>query len=191
MYRLFNIFFVTFWKTRQHVQIQDANTMFTRYYQSQQDICVDETLVGTRGRTAMLQYIPSKQLKFWVKIWVLVESATDIRISRKTTTGTVTSGVCQRTSVVLHLSRKSELLVRGYHVYVIVFPHLLNLPRFCCAWGLFLMAQLNIIGEFHPPPGSQYAREHNIHAPKTYYAFCGPQGNEKKRHVRFFVGFLL
>lgn len=87
MYRLFNIFFVTFWKTRQHmhVQVQDANTMFTRYYQSQQDICVDETLVGTRGRAAMLQYIPSKHLKFWVKIWVLVESATDIRISRKTT----------------------------------------------------------------------------------------------------------
>lgn len=75
---------------------------------------------------------------------------------------------------------------------MIVFPHLLNLPRFCCAWGLFLMAQLIIIGEFHPPSGSQYtAREHNIHAPKTYYAFCGPQGNEKKRHVRFFVGFLL
>lgn len=85
MYRLFNIFFVTFWKTRQHVQVQDANTMFTRYYQSQQDICVDETLLGTRGRTTMLQYIPSKHSKFWVKIWVLVESATDIRISRKTT----------------------------------------------------------------------------------------------------------
>lgn len=53
------------------------------------------------------------------------------------------------------------------------------------------MAQLNIIGEFHPPSGSQYtAREHNIHAPKTYYAFCGPQGNEKKRPVRFFGGVL-
>lgn len=187
MYRLFNIFFVTFWKTRQHVQVQDANTMFTRYYQSQQDICVDETLLGTRGRTAMLQYIPSKHLKFWVKIWVLVESATNIRISRKTTSHF--GGLPENFGCVALVEEKWTF---GAWILVIVFPHLLNLPRFCCAWGLFLMAQLIIIGEFHPPSGSQYtAREHNIHAPKTYYAFCGPQGNEKKRHVRFFVGFLL
>lgn len=93
-----------------------ANTMFTRYYQPQQDICVDETIVGTRGRTAMLQYIPLKHSKFVVKVWVLAESTTGYIVRISCYLGKkfkpVTSGVCQGTSVVLDLLRESELLGR-------------------------------------------------------------------------------
>ena len=39
-------------------------------------MAVDKTLVATKGRTKMLQYIPSKATKFGVKFWVLAESST-------------------------------------------------------------------------------------------------------------------
>lgn len=127
--------------------------MFTRYYQPQKDICVDETLVGTRGRTAMLQYIPSKHSKFGVKFWVLAESATGYIVRMSCYLGKkfqpVTSGVCQETSVVLDLLRESELLGRGYHVFAIIFSLLSNLPRLCCAWEHFLLSQLDLTDEFH------------------------------------------
>ena len=53
-----------------------ANRMFKRYFVPRREIAVDETLVATKGRTPMLQYIPSKTAKFGVKIWVLAESLT-------------------------------------------------------------------------------------------------------------------
>jgi len=43
-----------------------------------QNVAVDESLVATRGRTAMLQYIPTKPAKFGVKFWVLGESASGL-----------------------------------------------------------------------------------------------------------------
>lgn len=98
-----------------------ANTLFRRHYQPQQDVCVDETLVGTRGRTAMLQYIPSKHSKFGIKFWVLAESATGYIIRMTCYLGKkfqpVTSGACQGTTVVMDLLRESSLLGRGYHVF--------------------------------------------------------------------------
>lgn len=54
--------------------LDHANMMFKRFYTPESNITVDETLVATRGRTALLQYIPSKAAKFGVKFWVLAES---------------------------------------------------------------------------------------------------------------------
>ena len=34
----------------------------------------DESLISTKGRTEMLQYIPSKAAKYGVKLWLIVES---------------------------------------------------------------------------------------------------------------------
>lgn len=98
-----------------------ANTLFRRHYQPQQDVCVDETLVGTRGRTAMLQYIPSKHSRFCIKFWVLAESATGYMIRMTCYLGNtfqpVKSGACQGTTVVMYLLRESPHLGRGYHVF--------------------------------------------------------------------------
>ena len=50
------------------------NTQSQRYYVPEQQLSVDESLVSTKGRTQMLQYIPSKAAKFGVKLWLIVES---------------------------------------------------------------------------------------------------------------------
>ena len=52
------------------------NRLFKYHYKPRRDLSIDETLIASRGRTAMLQYIPTKVAKYGVKFWVLAESAT-------------------------------------------------------------------------------------------------------------------
>ncbi|CAC5411670.1 unnamed protein product [Mytilus coruscus] len=52
------------------------NAKFKQYYTPNQSLSIDESLIGTRGRSIMIQYIPSKAAKFGVKLWVLAESIT-------------------------------------------------------------------------------------------------------------------
>ena len=56
--------------------IDFANRKFLHYYNPRRELSVDESLVGTKGKTSMLQYIPSKRSRFGVKFWMLVESVT-------------------------------------------------------------------------------------------------------------------
>jgi hypothetical protein len=47
-----------------------------RKFLPRRELSVDESLVGTKGKTSMLQYIPSKRSRFGVKFWMLIESVT-------------------------------------------------------------------------------------------------------------------
>ncbi|XP_049892813.1 piggyBac transposable element-derived protein 4-like [Epinephelus moara] len=40
------------------------------------EVCVDEMLIGFRGRCPFLQYMPSKPDKYGLKVWVLCECFT-------------------------------------------------------------------------------------------------------------------
>ncbi|XP_053408986.1 piggyBac transposable element-derived protein 4-like [Mercenaria mercenaria] len=98
-----------------------ANRMFQHYYTPSRNLSIDETLVATRGKTSMLQYIPTKRAKFGVKFWVLADSLN----------GYVQKMTCylgkrfepaivglQGTRVVLDLLSNCNLLNKGYHVVV-------------------------------------------------------------------------
>ncbi|VDI00508.1 Hypothetical predicted protein [Mytilus galloprovincialis] len=54
--------------------VKQTNRKFLRFYNPRRELAVDEFLVGTKGKTSMLQYIPSKRSRFGVKFWMLVES---------------------------------------------------------------------------------------------------------------------
>lgn len=47
---------------------------FKRYYTPNIELSIDESLVGTKARTVMTQYIPTKANKFGIKLWMLVEA---------------------------------------------------------------------------------------------------------------------
>jgi hypothetical protein len=51
--------------------IDFVNRKFLHYYNPRREMSVDESLVGTKGKTSMLQYIPSKRSGFGVKFWML------------------------------------------------------------------------------------------------------------------------
>ena len=56
--------------------IDHANMRFKQFYVPQQELSIDESLVGTKARSVMTQYIPTKSHKFGIKLWLLVEAAT-------------------------------------------------------------------------------------------------------------------
>ena len=56
--------------------IDFVNSKFLHYYNPRRELSVDESLIGTKGKTSMLQYIPSKRSRFGVKFWMLIESVT-------------------------------------------------------------------------------------------------------------------
>jgi hypothetical protein len=50
--------------------IDFVNRKFLHYYNPRRELSVDESLVGTKGKTSMLQYIPSKRSRLGVKFWM-------------------------------------------------------------------------------------------------------------------------
>lgn len=55
--------------------IDHANYIFKYYYTAHQQISIDESLIGTKSRTTLQQYLPNKQHHRWgIKLWMLCDS---------------------------------------------------------------------------------------------------------------------
>ena len=90
------------------------NKQFCRFLVPERELCVDETLVPTKGHNVMRQYIPSKVAKFGIKFWMLCESATGYILQMS---DPVPAGILQGTRVVVDLLTSSSLLNKGYHIF--------------------------------------------------------------------------
>ncbi|XP_052105918.1 piggyBac transposable element-derived protein 4-like [Mytilus californianus] len=110
-----------------------GNRKFLRYYNSRRELAVDESLVGTKGKTSMLQYIPSKRSRFGLKFWMLVESVTVYVLQMDVYHGKrfdpTPAGTLQGTNVVINLMKNSHLLGKGFHVFADNFFASLNLAN--------------------------------------------------------------
>ena len=87
-------------------------------YRPHREISVDETLVPFKGRTKLLQYIPSKPHKWGIKTWTLADSATSFVYNWQLYTGKLPDdgrglGVAHR--VVMSLCQ--PVLQKGHHLY--------------------------------------------------------------------------
>ncbi|XP_046988903.1 piggyBac transposable element-derived protein 4-like [Schistocerca americana] len=57
------------------VLVDIANNAFRRYYTPHQQLSVDESLVGTKAHSQLIQYLPNKHHHRWgVKFWMLCDS---------------------------------------------------------------------------------------------------------------------
>ena len=56
--------------------LEHANMVFKRYLTPKGELSIDESFIGTKARSVMTQYIPSKSSKLGIKIWMLVQAAT-------------------------------------------------------------------------------------------------------------------
>ncbi|XP_033749267.1 piggyBac transposable element-derived protein 4-like [Pecten maximus] len=98
-----------------------VNRQFLRFIVPRRELCVDESLVSTKGHSVMRQYIPSKAAKYGVKFWLLCESASGYVLQMSVYRGRqfdpTTPGQLQGTNVVHNLLQEASLLGRGYHVF--------------------------------------------------------------------------
>ncbi|CAC5424245.1 unnamed protein product [Mytilus coruscus] len=110
-----------------------VNRKVLRYYNPRRELAVDESLVGTKEKTSMLQYIPSKRSRFGVKFWMLVESVTgyvlQMDVHHRKRFDPTPVGTLQGTNVVLNLMKNSHLLEKSFHVFADRFFASLNLAN--------------------------------------------------------------
>lgn len=87
-------------------------------YQPHREISVDETLVPFKGRTKLLQYIPSKPHKWGIKVWTLADSTSSYVYNWQLYTGKMRDdntgrGAAHR----IVMSLCEPLLQNGHHLY--------------------------------------------------------------------------
>lgn len=94
---------------------------FQASYTPSENLSIDESMVGFKGRLAFLQYMPKKPQKWGMKAWVLADSANGYIWNWKLYTGKEESvpasdlGLAHR--VVLDLLDDDRLKSKGYRVF--------------------------------------------------------------------------
>ena len=126
--------------------VDHANSVFKLHYLPSQFLSIDESLVGTCGRSSMVQYMPNKKhSRFGVKLWMIMESATKYCYQFFVYRGKKydPSPACgQGYDVVMRLLRVSNLLNRAYHVVIDNFFTSIKLCKDLFSKGTFLTGTL-------------------------------------------------
>lgn len=122
------------------------NAKSKQYYTPSQSLSIDESLIGTRGRSIMIQYIPSKAAKFGVKLWVLAESVTGYIVHLNVYKGKrydpTPAGMLQGSYVVNSLLDSCHFFNKYYHVVTDSFFTSLDLAKELLRKGTFLTGTL-------------------------------------------------
>lgn len=62
--------------------VDNCNKAFPHFYVPHEQLSIDESIIGTKCQTNMMQYLPNKHYKRWgIKLWVLSDSAKNYCLS--------------------------------------------------------------------------------------------------------------
>ena len=104
--------------------IEQFNSKSRHHYTPRQNLSVDESLIGTKNRTQLIQYLPNKHHHKWgIKLWMLCESLTAYLLAcfvyrgkRDRPEAGDGRGLAHR--VVVTLLQMGSYLRKGYHVFI-------------------------------------------------------------------------
>ena len=94
---------------------------FSDYYDPSENISIDETMIGHRGRFAAIQYMPQKPTKWGIKLYTIADSLNGyvldflVYTGSETTTNPAYSNLPKTTQLVMHLV--TPYLDKGYHLF--------------------------------------------------------------------------
>lgn len=105
------------------VVLDGLNDGCKRYFVPRQLISIDESLIGLKNRTELIQYIPNKHHHKWgVKLYAVTDSATGYPLHTTVYCGKKRSGASSQFGhsydVVKDLMTKAGLFNKGYHLFV-------------------------------------------------------------------------
>lgn len=106
--------------------VDHANRLFRFHFTPHQYISVDESLVGTKNHTQILQYMPNKHHHRWgIKFWVICDSVVNYCLgfycykgasSEEAKKNVMKNGLGYH--VVMNLLKMGNYLKKGYHVFI-------------------------------------------------------------------------
>ena len=88
-----------------------------KLYKPKREVSIDETLVPYKGRTKILQYIPSKPHKWGLKVWTLADSKSGYVWNWQLYTGKITLQNGRGAAHEVVMSLMDPLLNLGHHLY--------------------------------------------------------------------------
>ena len=106
--------------------VDHANTVFRHYYTPHQQLSVDESLVGTKNHTQLLQYLPNKHHHRWgIKLWMLCDAVTNYCLAffvyqgaKRTEDKDAIQKYGLAHTVVMKLLKMGNYICKGYHVFM-------------------------------------------------------------------------
>ncbi|XP_067141226.1 piggyBac transposable element-derived protein 4-like [Centruroides vittatus] len=140
--------------------VDHANRVFRHHYTPHQQICVDESLVGTKNRTSLMQYLPKKHHHQWgIKFWMLCDSVSQYCLSFFTYRGARTQQEKDNNSkfglgysVVKKLLETGLYLNKGYHLFVDNFFMSVPLVRYLYSLGTYITGTVRRNRKYLPAP---------------------------------------
>ncbi|XP_023235982.1 piggyBac transposable element-derived protein 4-like isoform X2 [Centruroides sculpturatus] len=140
--------------------VDHANRVFRHHYTPHQQICVDESLVGTKNKTSLMQYLPKKHHHQWgIKFWMLCDSVSKYCLSFFTYKGARTKQEKDNNSkfglgysVVIKLLETGSYLKKGYHLFVDNFFMSVPLVRYLYTMGTYITGTVRKNQKYLPAP---------------------------------------
>ncbi|CAG2213849.1 unnamed protein product [Mytilus edulis] len=122
------------------------NRQSKQHYIPKQNLSIDESLIASKGRSSIIQYIPSKAAKFGVKLWVLAEAVSgyicQISVYKGKQYDPTPQGMLQGAYVVNKLLDAAGLLNKAYHLFTDSFFSSINLAKELLAKGTLFTGTL-------------------------------------------------
>lgn len=116
--------------------IDHANRLFRHHYTPKQALSIDESLVGTKKRIGMTQYMPKKKHHRWgIKLWVLCDAITHYCVAFFPYKGAIYEDNASKERGLAHYVVKTLLdmgnyLRKGYHLFLDNFFTSIPLARY-------------------------------------------------------------
>ncbi|CAC5400096.1 unnamed protein product [Mytilus coruscus] len=116
------------------------------HYKPKQNLNIDESLIASKGRSCIIQYIPSKAAKFGVKLWVLAEAVSgyiyQLSVYKGRQFNPTPQGMLQGAYVVNKLLDVAGLFHKSYHLFTDSFFSSINLAKVLLTKGTFFTGTL-------------------------------------------------
>lgn len=102
--------------------LEAVNRLFRLYYTPHRELSIDKSLVGTKSRSQLLQYLPNKHHHKWgVKLWMLCDSVSRYCLGFFCYKGSKATGNKMKGltfDVVTKLLEIGQYLNKGYHIFI-------------------------------------------------------------------------
>ncbi|VDI58727.1 Hypothetical predicted protein [Mytilus galloprovincialis] len=129
-----------------HVRPPEMDYLHDKRFSKQHYLSIDESLIASKGRSSMIQYIPSKASKFGVKLWILAEAVSDyichISVYKGKQYDPTPQGMLQGAYVVNKLLDAAGLFNKAYPLFTDSFVSSINLAKEHLAKGTLFTGTL-------------------------------------------------
>lgn len=102
--------------------VDHANRVFRTHYTPHRELSVDESLIGTKSRSKLTQYLPNKHHHRWgIKLWMLCDSVSKYCLGFSCYKGKLDDGKAEHGlahKVVIDLLKLGPYLNKGFSLYV-------------------------------------------------------------------------